>query len=107
MGRLLSDLGDKMQSKAAKSDRDPMKILIHSTHDTTLAAICQSLDVYDEKYVLLPSMFFSYINVVLDQLVMKMASFHIINNIRVVQENECGRLRPFTMANGSQAAPCS
>lgn len=29
---------------------DPLKILVHSTHDTAIAALCQTLDVYDEKW---------------------------------------------------------
>lgn len=51
MGRLLLDISTKMQRKAAKGDADPMRILVHSTHDTTLAAICASLDVFDERSV--------------------------------------------------------
>lgn len=51
MGRLLSDISTKMQRKVAKGDADPMRILVHSTHDTTLAAICASLDVFDERLV--------------------------------------------------------
>ncbi|CAL1708943.1 unnamed protein product [Somion occarium] len=50
MGRLLSDLSAKMASKVEKGDQDPMKILIHSTHDTALAGLCSTLDVYDEKW---------------------------------------------------------
>ncbi len=50
MGRLLDDVSTKMQVKADKGSDDPMKILVHSTHDTTLAGICASLDVFDEKY---------------------------------------------------------
>ncbi|KAI0776494.1 histidine phosphatase superfamily [Irpex lacteus] len=50
MGRLLDDVSTKMQVKANKGSDDPMKILVHSTHDTTLAGICASLDVFDEKW---------------------------------------------------------
>src|SRR5882724_2764804 len=32
MGRLLDDLQRKMTNKAKRGDRDPMKILVHSTH---------------------------------------------------------------------------
>lgn len=51
MGRLLSDLSRKMSSKAEKGEQDPMKILVHSTHDTALAGLCSTLDVFDERYV--------------------------------------------------------
>ncbi|KAI0073642.1 phosphoglycerate mutase-like protein [Panus rudis PR-1116 ss-1] len=50
MGRLLSDMSEKMGSKAEKGENDPMRILIHSTHDTALAGLCNTLDVYDEKW---------------------------------------------------------
>jgi hypothetical protein len=49
MGRLLEDLTRKMQRKVEKGDYDPLKILVHSTHDTALAALCSTLDVFDEK----------------------------------------------------------
>ena len=49
MGRLLSDLSHKMLSKAENGEEDPMKILIHSTHDTALAGLCSTLDVFDER----------------------------------------------------------
>lgn len=51
MGRLLADISSKMQNKVEQGEKDPLKILVHSTHDTTLAGICSTLDVYDEKYV--------------------------------------------------------
>ena len=51
MGRLLSDVATKMQLKANRGSDDSMRLLVHSTHDTTLAGICASLDVFDEKYV--------------------------------------------------------
>lgn len=50
MGRLLSDVSSKMSVKAEKGEDDPMKILIHSTHDTTLSGILSTLEVYDERY---------------------------------------------------------
>ncbi len=52
MGPLLSDLSRKMQEKAAKGDADPTKILIHSTHDTCLAGLSSTLDIFDERYML-------------------------------------------------------
>ncbi|KAI8986698.1 phosphoglycerate mutase-like protein [Trametes punicea] len=50
MGPLLSDLSQKMQAKAEHGDADPTKILIHSTHDTCLAGLSNTLDIFDEKY---------------------------------------------------------
>jgi acid phosphatase len=49
MGRLLDDLARKMQRKVDLGDRDPLKILVHTTHDTGLAALCSTLDVFDEQ----------------------------------------------------------
>ena len=51
MGPLLSDLTRKMHAKAQKGEADPMKILIHSTHDTCLAGLAGTLEVFDEKCV--------------------------------------------------------
>lgn len=48
MGLLLSDLSRKMSRKVKLGDQDPVKILVHSTHDTAIAALCSTLDVYDE-----------------------------------------------------------
>ncbi|KAG6865445.1 hypothetical protein C0991_002521 [Blastosporella zonata] len=50
MGRLLDDLTRKMQYKADNGSRDPLKVLVHSTHDTALAALCATLDVFDEQW---------------------------------------------------------
>ncbi|KAH0581940.1 hypothetical protein H2248_011610 [Termitomyces sp. 'cryptogamus'] len=50
MGRLLDDLSRKMQHKANNGAQDPLKVLIHSTHDTALAALCSTLDVFDEQW---------------------------------------------------------
>ena len=49
MGPLLSDLTRKLQAKAEKGDADPTKILVHSTHDTCLAGLSNTLDIFDEK----------------------------------------------------------
>ncbi|KAG6915556.1 hypothetical protein DXG01_010961 [Tephrocybe rancida] len=51
MGRLLDDLTHKMQHKADNGARDPLKVLVHGTHDTALAALCTTLDVFDERQV--------------------------------------------------------
>jgi len=50
MGRLLEDLTRKMQQKADLGGGDPLKILVHSTHDTALAALCATLDVFDDQW---------------------------------------------------------
>ncbi|KAI0944908.1 hypothetical protein AcV7_001582 [Taiwanofungus camphoratus] len=50
MGPLLSDLSSKLQAKAERGEQDPLKILIHSTHDTSIAGLCSTLDVFDEKW---------------------------------------------------------
>ncbi|TFK22143.1 phosphoglycerate mutase-like protein [Coprinopsis marcescibilis] len=50
MGRLLDDMMRKMQHRIAKPEQDPLKLLVHSTHDSGLAALCQTLDVYDERW---------------------------------------------------------
>ncbi|KXN89150.1 putative acid phosphatase SPBC4.06 [Leucoagaricus sp. SymC.cos] len=50
MGRLLEDLTNKMQLKIEKGNKDQLKILVHSTHDTALAGLCSTLDVFDEKW---------------------------------------------------------
>jgi len=50
MGRLLDDLQAKMQTKVNLRNRDPLKILVHSAHDTTLAGLCQTLDVFDNHW---------------------------------------------------------
>ncbi|KAJ3782805.1 histidine phosphatase superfamily [Lentinula aff. detonsa] len=50
MGRLLDDLSTKMQHKVLNRDKDPLKILVHSTHDTALAGLASTLDVFDDKW---------------------------------------------------------
>jgi len=50
MGPLLADLSRKMQLKVDRGAGDPLKLLVHSTHDTALAALCSTLDVFDEKW---------------------------------------------------------
>ncbi|KAF9523260.1 phosphoglycerate mutase-like protein [Crepidotus variabilis] len=50
MGRLLSSLTTKMERKASKGASEPLKLLVHSTHDTAIAALCQTLDVFDDKW---------------------------------------------------------
>ncbi|THU90595.1 phosphoglycerate mutase-like protein [Dendrothele bispora CBS 962.96] len=50
MGRLLQDLSEKMDHKVEHGEKDPLKILVHSTHDTALAGLTSTLDVFDEKW---------------------------------------------------------
>lgn len=52
MGPLLHDLQQKMQKKVDYGDKEPLKLLIHSTHDTALAGIASTLDVFDLRWVL-------------------------------------------------------
>ena len=49
MGPLLSDMSRKMQEKIKNKTADPLKVLVHSTHDTTIAALASTFDVFDEK----------------------------------------------------------
>ncbi|EGN92524.1 hypothetical protein SERLA73DRAFT_191032 [Serpula lacrymans var. lacrymans S7.3] len=50
MGPLLSDLMKKIQRKVDPESHDMMKILVHSTHDSTLAALLATLDAYDGRW---------------------------------------------------------
>jgi hypothetical protein len=51
MGRLLADLSRKLQHKVDEPSSDQLRIAVHSTHDTGLAALASTLDAFDEKYV--------------------------------------------------------
>lgn len=57
MGRLLADLSEKMTHKAENGSDDPTRILVHATHDTGVAALLNTLDVYDDKCAFLPACF--------------------------------------------------
>ncbi|KAF8122675.1 phosphoglycerate mutase-like protein [Boletus edulis] len=50
MGRLLADVSTRMQTKIEQGDKDPLKILVFTTHDSTLAALCSTFDAFDEKW---------------------------------------------------------
>ncbi|KAG8216430.1 phosphoglycerate mutase-like protein [Butyriboletus roseoflavus] len=50
MGRLLADVSTKMQTKIEEGDKDPLNLLVYSTHDSTLAALCSTFDIFDEKW---------------------------------------------------------
>ena len=52
MGRILDEITRKMMKKVELKEKDPLKILVHSTHDTAIAALCSTLDVFDEKYAI-------------------------------------------------------
>src|SRR5258708_19323183 len=39
-----------MKNKAAKGDADPLKLVIHGCHDTSLAGMAQTFDVFDGQY---------------------------------------------------------
>lgn len=50
MGRLLADASEKMQRKTQLNSKDPTKLLVHTTHDSTLAALLCTFDVFDDKW---------------------------------------------------------
>ena len=53
MGRLLSDLSHQLHLKAREDvtgAKGTPKILIHSTHDTALAGLASTLDVFDDRW---------------------------------------------------------
>lgn len=50
MGRLLANVTVRMLNKVDQGNKDPLKILVHSTHDSTLAALCATFDVFDKKW---------------------------------------------------------
>lgn len=51
MGRLLDDMQRKMTKKTERGDRDPLKMLVHATHDTAIAGLRSTLDVFDDQCV--------------------------------------------------------
>ena len=50
MGPLLDDLQQKMQKKVEGGDEEKLKLLVYSTHDTALAGLLSSLDVFDHRW---------------------------------------------------------
>jgi acid phosphatase len=52
MGRLLEDLDTHFQSKVNKGKEEPLKISVNACHDTSIAGLCATLDVFDGQYVL-------------------------------------------------------
>lgn len=51
MGPLLEDLHGKMYKKVKEGDNDHLKLHVYSTHDTALAGIAATLDVFDHRSV--------------------------------------------------------
>jgi hypothetical protein len=49
MGPLLDDLQRKMQKKANDGDKERLRLLVYSTHDTALAGLLSSLDTFDHR----------------------------------------------------------
>lgn len=47
---MLGDIVEKMHLKTQSTNAAP-KILVHSTHDTGLAALLNTLDVFDDRRV--------------------------------------------------------
>lgn len=50
MGRFLDDLALRMGSKATKEESEPLKLAIYSAHDTSLAGLLSTLDVFDQRW---------------------------------------------------------
>ncbi|KAF8327226.1 phosphoglycerate mutase-like protein [Cantharellus anzutake] len=48
-GRLLSELVVRLRNKAFNGDHDPLKLTLHGCHDTSLAGMAQTLDVFDGR----------------------------------------------------------
>jgi len=55
MGRLLAEISGKMNQRVTEGGESHPKILIHSTHDTAIAGLLGTLEVFDERCVLAPS----------------------------------------------------
>lgn len=49
MGRLLAEISGKMNQRAIGTGQNPPKILIHSTHDTAIAGLLGTLEVFDDR----------------------------------------------------------
>lgn len=60
IGRVMDDVSKKMQSKAVKENKDHLKLLVNSTHDTTIAGVLQTFGVYDQKWVLAATAFHEF-----------------------------------------------
>ena len=49
MGRLLAEISGKMNQRATGTGQNVPKILIHSTHDTAIAGLLETLEVFDNR----------------------------------------------------------
>ena len=49
MGRLLAEISAKMNQTVAGDDENPPRILIHCTHDTAIAGLLGTLEVFDDR----------------------------------------------------------
>lgn len=49
MGRLFSEISGKMNQRVTEDGENPPKILIHSTHDTAIAGLLGTLEVFDDR----------------------------------------------------------
>ena len=49
MGRLLAETSGKMNRTATEDGENSPKILIHSTHDTAIAGLLGTLEVFDNR----------------------------------------------------------
>ncbi|CDW99522.1 hypothetical protein [Sporisorium scitamineum] len=50
MGRFVNDLANRMSSRAEKGQQDPLKFAVYATHDTALAGLLNTLDVFDGRW---------------------------------------------------------
>lgn len=50
MGRFLDDVSDRLNAKASKPSSTPLKLAIYSAHDTSLAGLLSTLDVFDNHW---------------------------------------------------------
>ncbi|KAK0526867.1 hypothetical protein OC835_005150 [Tilletia horrida] len=50
MGRLLSELQERLDAKAKAPEKESLRLSIYSTHDTTLAGVLSTLDVFDHQW---------------------------------------------------------
>ena len=49
MGRLLAEVSGKMNQRATAPDQETPKIFIHTTHDTAIAGLLGTLEVFDNR----------------------------------------------------------
>ena len=49
IGRLLAEISGKMDRRATGDDENPQEILIHGTHDSAIAGLLGTLEVFDDR----------------------------------------------------------